>query len=512
MGYDRFALLPVEVADPAGLVTRAEHDYRVLGPREVTDPNGNVSAFGYTPLGLVERTATLGKAGVAEGDTLEAPRARFEYDLHAYAERGQPVSVRTVRRVHRAGDTDVPDGERDAVIESVEFSDGFGRVVQARAQADDVAFGAPSFGGLAIGGDGDPAIVGRPAPDGGSSRVTVSGWQVYDAKGRAVEKYEPFFSVGFEYAPPVDAQYGRKAVLSYDPRGRVVRTTNPDGSEQRVVHGVPVELTDPDRFDPSPWEAFTYDPNDTAGRTHPELAAPYRAHWDTPTSVLVDPLGRHVRTVARNGAERGAWHTTRATYDLLGNLLTQTDELDRVAFRHVYDLAGHALRTEQFDGGVRVTLVDAVGQPVEERDARGALGLHAYDMAHRPVRSWLADGAGHDGVDEPATLRQLLVYGDGANSGLGADQAAAANLRGVVVRHYDEAGVVATERRDLDGNVTESLRRVVSDEQLAAVYDAAAENGWQVEAWRMDWQPPAGVSLDEHAAALLDPAEYRSSS
>ncbi|MGL4175353.1 MAG: RHS repeat domain-containing protein, partial [Dermatophilaceae bacterium] len=252
---------------------------------------------------------------------------------------------------------------------------------------------------------------------------------------------------------------------------------------------------------------YTYDPNDNAGRTHPEQAAGYAEHWDTPTSVLVDPLGRTVRTTVRNGPERGDWHTTTASYDIRGNLLTQTDELGRVAFRHGYDLAGHRLRTEQLDGGVHVSVLDATGQPVEQRDSRGALGLHAHDMAHRPVRAWLADAA-----DSPVTLRQVLVYGDAADSGLSPEQAAAANLRGVVIRHHDEAGVVVTERRDLDGNVTESVRRVVSDEQLGSVHAGAPTTGWEGTPWRMEWQPPAGVSLEAHANSLLADAEYRSSS
>ncbi|MGL5863726.1 MAG: SpvB/TcaC N-terminal domain-containing protein, partial [Phycicoccus sp.] len=148
VGYDRFALLPEVVTDPAGLVTRAEHDYRVFQSREVTDPNGNRTAAAYTPLGLVDRTATLGAVGETLGDTLDVPGIRLVYDLHAFADRGEPVSVRTVRRVHHAGAVDIPAEERHAVIESVEFGDGFGRVVQSRARADDVAFGDPTFGGL----------------------------------------------------------------------------------------------------------------------------------------------------------------------------------------------------------------------------------------------------------------------------------------------------------------------------------------------------------------------------
>ena len=71
--------------------------------------------------------------------------------------------------------------------------------------------------------------------------VIVSGSQVYDNKGRVVEKYEPFFAVGLDYAPPSDAQFGQKATMFYDSRGQVIRTLNPDGSEQRVIYGIPAE-------------------------------------------------------------------------------------------------------------------------------------------------------------------------------------------------------------------------------------------------------------------------------
>ena len=54
------------------------------------------------------------------------------------------MSVRSVRRVHHDTDTDVPAGQRDEVIVSVEYSDGFGRVLQTRAQAEDTLFGDPT--------------------------------------------------------------------------------------------------------------------------------------------------------------------------------------------------------------------------------------------------------------------------------------------------------------------------------------------------------------------------------
>ena len=50
------------------------------------------------------------------------------------------------------------------------------------------------------------AVVGRRQRRERRPNVVVSGWQVYDNKGRVVEKYEPFFAQGWDYQPPSDAQ------------------------------------------------------------------------------------------------------------------------------------------------------------------------------------------------------------------------------------------------------------------------------------------------------------------
>jgi RHS repeat-associated protein len=507
--YDEFNLLPTQVIDPAGLKIQATYDYRVLQPREVTDPNGNRSAVTFTPMGLVTSAAIMGKVGESAGDTLETPGARMIYDFRAFVERGQPASVRSIRRIHHANGIDVAAPERDETIESVEYSDGFGRLLQTRAQAEDVVFGAQLFGDAGLPVDqslphGDAA--GRQRAAGEASRVLVSGWQIYDNKGRVVEKFEPFFSVGFDYAAPTDAEFGQKATMFYDPRGRVIRTLNPDGSEQRVIFGVPPDLTKPDTFSPTPWESFTYDANDNAGRTHPAGAAGYQQHWDTPASIVVDALGRTVTAVARNGSDpTNDWFVTSSTYDIRGNLLTVTDPLGRVAFRHVYDLANRPLRAESIDAGLRRTVPDALGNPIERRDSKGAVALHGYDALHRPIRVWARDGAG-----QPVTLRERIVYGDAADAGISREQAIAANLLGKLHKHYDEAGLLLVEGIDFKGNLLEKTRQVIADAPIVAAFNPPPQN-WQIPAFRVDWQPPAGKTLNDHAGALLDAMPYRTS-
>jgi len=151
MAYDRpYHLLPVQVTDAVGLTTRTEYDYRILQPRMATDANANRRAVAFSPLGLVTATAVMGKAGEPVGDTLEAPGSRVEYEFFAFDKsplgKRQPIFVRSIARQHHVTETDVPLRERDETIETVEYSDGFGRLLQTRTQAEDVLFD-PSFGG-----------------------------------------------------------------------------------------------------------------------------------------------------------------------------------------------------------------------------------------------------------------------------------------------------------------------------------------------------------------------------
>ncbi|MBV7332280.1 VCBS repeat-containing protein [Chloroflexi bacterium TSY] len=508
--YDKYKLLPVQVTDPVGLTTTAAHDYRVLQPSLVTDLNGNRTAFAFTPLGLMAKSAMMGKEGEAVGDTLAVPGTQLVYDFLAFVERRQPISVRTIQRVHHVHDLDASPVEKNETIEKIEYSDGFGRLLQTRIQSEDVSFGEGVFGNDVLPADqsitpGD--AVGRVRSPDDLPNVVVSGWQTYNNKGWVVEKYEPFFGSGWAYVPPTNAELGQKAVMFYDPRGQVIRTVNPDGSEQRVVFGVPFDLTNPDDFVPTPWGSYTYDANDNAGRTHPdEVRAQH--HWDTPISTQVDALGRTVQTVERNRhrLSDGTWtdveiYVTDSTYDIRGNLLTVTDPLGRLNFRHVYDLANNPMRIENIDAGVRRIVLDAAGNEIERRDSKGALILNSYDELNRPNHLWARAGA-----DGTVTLRQRLVYGESAEADIPNDEARLANVLGKLVRHYDEAGLVTLERCDFKGNVLEKNRQVISDEQI--LQQTASDPS---RIYVVDWQPPAGTSLVDHARRLLDPTTYRTS-
>jgi RHS repeat-associated protein len=413
--------------------------------------------------------------------------------------------------MHHTTEIDVPLPDREEVIESREFSDGFGRLLQTRTLAEDVLFGSIAFGEdvLPIDQTQNSTAVGRQRAPGDVPNVVVSGQQTFDNKGRVVEQFEPFFAVGWDYAQPTHAQLGQKTTYFYDARGRQTRAVSPDDSENLTVYGVPADLTQPAEFEPTPWETYAYDANDNAPRT-PQAdrqCGAYTTHWNTPASTVVDALGRVVEQVARNGADPAKdWIRTRFHYDIRGNLLEVWDPLGRLAFQHVYDLAGQKLRTEHIDAGVQRTVFDAVGNVVEQRDAKGALVLHAYDDLGRRTRLWARDR-----VAEHMTLRERLLYGDGgqADTGLTRAQASAKNLLGKLYRHYDEAGLVQVDAYDFKGNVIEKARQVISDTNITSVYTTAAASAWNIKAFRIDWQPTPTSSLNAHAAALLDAAVFR---
>ncbi len=254
--YDGYALLPIKSIDPLNNVASTENDYRVLQPHRISDPNNNISTVAFDTLGLVVATAQMGKITATdfEGDTLDGvlanlsqaeigslftpvddngdpidPRStgktllanastRLVYDFFAYQDRGAPVAVATItREIHAAQ----PGGNNSPVQVSYLYSDGFGRELQTKVQAE-------------------------PTTLNGSLRWAGTGTRIYNNKGKPVREFEPFFSDSFAFGIE---QHGVSPTLFYDPLERVIATLNPNHTYEKVV------------FDP--WRQETWDANDT---------------------------------------------------------------------------------------------------------------------------------------------------------------------------------------------------------------------------------------------------------
>ena len=158
-----YNLLVSAAIDPVGNQITAAHDYRMLQPRLIIDANRNHSEVVFDTLGMVAGTAVKGKvddAGQSEsGDALEGfvsdltnelpafmatPRAeasallgnattRIVYDLESYMNSGQPAFAATIAREKHVSDVD---GGASPVQVSFSYSDGFGREIQQKIQAE----------------------------------------------------------------------------------------------------------------------------------------------------------------------------------------------------------------------------------------------------------------------------------------------------------------------------------------------------------------------------------------
>ncbi len=524
--HDGYDLLPAAATDPVGNVTSATSDYRVLQPSRVTDPNGNRGEIAFDVLGQVAGTAVMGKTSESLGDSLvgfvpdvdeatviahladpltdpgeilASATTRVVYDHDAYLrtrsdpQPAPPVIYTLARETHVS---DLRPGETSRFQHAFAFSDGYGREIQRKTQAEP--------GPLV---DGGPEVV---------SRWVGSGWTIYDNKVRPVRKYEPFFSStsAFEFA----ARIGVSAAFFYDPPGRQVAALHPDNTwEKTVVDAWHQEnwdrndtvLVDDPRTDPHVGDHFRrllgvepfaswYRQRITGITGRPpvdqgaerDAALKAAAHAATPAMTHLDALGRICLSVQDNGP-RGRY-PTRTASDVEGKPLAVFDALGRHVVEYClrtsdspspylagWDLAGQPLYEIGMDSGARRTLLNVAGKPSWHWDARG----HAFRVVYDP-----AQRTSHRYVSSDSTTEILLersIYGEAMT---------ATNLCGRLFRQYDTAGLIINERYDYKGNLLMSTR------QLALDYHRSP-----------DWTPLHSLTdaeqLDAAAASLLSPVD-----
>lgn len=511
--YDTYQMLPLNAKQWLNgtdyLETSAEYDYRVMQAFKITDPNDNITEFDFSPLGLLQATALIGKGTQGdykggseklkvksekwEGSFYDkyAPSVEMEYDFFAFMNEGNPVWVKTIQREQHWQDE-----ENSPTIEKVEYSDGFGRLLQTRSQAEDVIFGNQTFGTSGLSSDQNASngpATGIERDENDPLNVVVSGWQIYNNKGEVVEQYEPFFDKGFEYTLPqlsttggtIPPQLGVKIKMFYDPLGRLTRTVNPDISEQWMIYGVPNSLNTPNSFTPTPWENYAYDANDLAPLTNPNSNVP-QSHWFTPQSSLVDAFGRTIQTTehkAHYNADTEEYENVvmRYLYDIRGNLLEVRDPYNRKVFEHIYDLRPPQedengeqqplppLWTKHIDSGESRISCDVTGKPIESSDAKNARSLATYDTLHRPNYGW-SQNNGNDTL----RLTSLSIYGESATNPK--DD----NLNGQLWQQYDESGKIESVTFDFKGNLLSKKQQVISN----AVLKTALDN---YETYLVDW-------------------------
>ena len=381
----------------------------------------------------------------AEGDTLDSPTEEFIYDFNCFETSSTPIHVRTRRREAHG-----PAACR--WLESVEYSDGAGRVVLAKAVAEPGKYKAVENG----------VVVEKDS--GTDVRWVGSGRTIYNNAGNPVKQYEPYFSGTDAYeSEPAIVETGVTPVLHYDPLDRLVRTDMPDGTFSRAEFAT-WEQRNFDQDDTvleSGWYADRNSPDPTGNEpTNPEKRAAWLSakHADTPSVEYLDAQGRPFYSVADNGT-RGSY-ATLTVFDVLGNPLSVTDARGNVVMACTYNSLSVACKTESMDAGERKTLLAVDGQPALGFDARGHRLRSVYDALRRPTEQWLS---GNGGAEK---LVGRTVYGESAAN------PEAHNLRGMAWKVYDQGGLVENIAYDFKGNLLESARR------FARTYDATMD--WNV--------------------------------
>jgi len=437
--FDQHVLLieKVEVKQVAWNVVTAVIDYRVLGPVLMTDPNGNRSAVEHDELGMVVRTAIMGKAGSADGDTLADPTTRMEYELFNWMNNRKPNYVHTfAREQHGAGNP--------RLQESYAYSNGSGGVAMVKAQAHPGKALKVNPDGSKAEVDADPRWVGN-------------GRTVLNNKGKPVKQYEPYFSTTHEYEDEkVLREIGVTPVIYYDPVGRNIRTLFPNGTFAKV------EFT--------PWWQKVFDANDTVKQSqwyadrgspdpavqpeplnHPERRAAWLAakNADTPGLIHFDSLGRPVYAVSDYGGGKTA--AVRSESDLTGRLSKMFDQAQREVASGFVGMAGTPIVGDSAEKGHRWTFQNVLGALVKTWDEHGRQFRAEYDALHRPVSTFVQQAG------QAEILFNYVVYGDR----LGQANAKPLNLLDTAHLIFDQAGLVRVPELDFKGN-PKSVDRILA--------------------------------------------------
>ena len=253
--YDDHFLAAVKSEDALGNITIAEIDYRTLSLKKITDINENISGAITDPLGMVIATTVYGTVnGMVKGDSpidvyeeqsvftisdivdnpgtfLQQATSFFYYNPDAWMNDHQPPHFVNLLREQHISELS---GEATPIQIHLGYSDGFGRALQQKVQADD--------------------------DDNGNEQWLVTGRTVYNNKEKPVKQYEPFYSNTYTYQDEQEiAPVGVTAIIYYDPLGRVYKTETPKGFHSKTVI--------------DSWEISAYDENDTV-----KDAAYYQEH------------------------------------------------------------------------------------------------------------------------------------------------------------------------------------------------------------------------------------------
>ncbi|UII31482.1 hypothetical protein LVD17_24625 [Fulvivirga ulvae] len=487
--------------------TSAEIDYHVIAPKSIRDANNNTSEVSYDPFGVIILSSIhgeiLSETGVAQPyghsrlsdytapsgidfnrildnpeDYIQECASFFYYELDSWH-----VDEAPLRSIAIAREQWVNDGEGHYQPESthqisVEYKDGFSRTIQSKKLVE----GGPETiqyndeGNVVVSSGGEPVLV-----ETDELRWLVSGKVVFNNKQEPVRQFEPYFSpiVTFENDEALET-FGQSGLIEYDAPGRKKKVIMADGTESRVEY--------------TAWETRQYDANDSVEDSLYQLrieaeypvGSPERlalqkslAHRDTPQISHIDGLGRTFLT--EESDEAGNIRRNRVVMDAPGNPKQIIDARELPVFTYVRDMQGRIFHEQSVDAGPKWQFVNAQDQTIHTWDGRGIHQQMTYDTWGRIMQKYV------DGALGMNHLTEMYFYGEDASVA----DAEQRNLKGQLVRFYDQAGVSQIHRMDLIGNVLEKSRRLLDDYRNIP--------DWTHEA-TMHWMPDTFINTTKYDA------------
>lgn len=435
--YDPYFFLPVKTIDAIGNFSTAVNDYRILSPVLITDPNLNRSAVETDVLGMVTRSAGLGKSGANEGDTLTDPGSRLEYDLFNWKNNGKPNYAHTfVRERHGATNPrwqesySYFDGDGGAIMTKVQVNPGKARRWNTQTkQVEEI---------------------------GTNDRWLGNGRTIVNNKGNVVKSYESYFSTTSDYeSEDALVETGVTSISFYDAVSRNIRTEHSNGTITRV------------EFDS--WRSKSFDVNDTVKESqwfadrgspdplstepaNPETRAAWLAakHANTPGIVHADVLGRIIYSEEDYGG--GNITTVFSETDFTSRALKVYDQLNRLVSETYVNLSGQIIYAKSAEQGERWFFADIMGRMVRVWDNNIREMYGSFDKLHRPVSSFLFEGGNE-------ILYSHIVYGDSLPDAV----ARQSNLKGSVYQVFDQAGLMTINNVDFKGNVLNAERTLCKE-------------------------------------------------
>lgn len=536
--YSNYFMFIKETEDPLGNKSSVEAlNFRTLSPQRMKDINGNLSEAILDELGLVKAIAIMGKGNEADeltgisditdatelseiqaffqsSDSLQLTNrgkgllkhatARFVYDLDRYSVNGEPTVVSSINReqhFHILPDSPIQIG--------MEYSNGIGEVLMKKVQVE------PGLAKNVVVNPDNTIVVteiNTAALLPKQLRWLVNGRVIKNNKGNPVKKYEPYFSITWNYEDYKElAETGVTSVLYYDAVGRVVKTVMPDETFSKV------------EFDS--WKQASFDANDTVkasawytNRTNrlidalliadgkdplreKEAADKAAKHDSTPNIMHSDTLGRPILSIDYNkniSTNADEFYSTQLKIDTEGNLREVIDAKDNKVMQYKYDMLGNLVYQKSMDAGQRWLLLNIMGKSLRTWDERNHEFQYYYDSAHRPTQSKVVGGDGIAALDH---IFDRIIYGESLLSGVRTDAnrfneptLQNKNILGQVIQHYDTGGLVNTPAFDFKGKPLSTNRHLFKKyKEVSNWIDANLLN---------DLEPDAGYTFISETDAL----------